>query len=426
MACKKYTLTNGTSSTQTFSYQECSNNMWLYDVLLEPGQTKTIWFVNTTFQSYYTNSITIVDDGAFPPTPSASAAAPSPTPTPSVTPTVTPTKTATPTITPSVTITQTPTQTSTITPTPSVTLTQTPTPTNITRTTLSSICHDESDPDAVCSCLSTATLFVNGTDLSDSTLAWSDGTGVNTGDPVGYYTENGIIYEVAAGCGAGCVTGSTISVYGNCPTPTPTPTITQTPTQTPTVTPTNALNAFNITSGSTAYIACGGGLSGVIYAENSAFDTNTQFYNNSNSTVSGDMSGFYSYSGQVVELDSSGVETGGFNLCSSFPTPTPTITQTPTQTPTMTMTPTPSQTFFVAYNLGYDASTAVDACIDSATPQGYYSAYVDRPQPNIGEYLYTDNNLTTPASNGFYSDGVAWWQITGGAGLITATDPNGC
>jgi hypothetical protein len=90
------------------------------------------------------------------------------------------------------------------------------------------------------------------------------------------------------------------------------------------------------------------------------------------------------------------------------------------------MTPTPSQTFFVAYNLGYDASTSVDACIDSATPQGYYSAYVDRPQPNIGEYLYTDNNLTTPASNGFYSDGVAWWQITGGAGLITATDPNGC
>ena len=296
MACKKYTLTNGTSSIQTFSYQECSNNMWLYDVLLEPGQTKTIWFVNTTFQSYYTNSMTIVDNGTFPPT-----GPPSPTPSSTVTPTQTPT---------------------------------------------------------------------------------------------------------------------------------------------PTVTPTNPLDAFSITSGSTAYVACGGGLSGVIYAENSDFDTNTQFYNNSNSTVSGDMSGFYTYGGQVVELDSSGVETGGFSLCSVFPTntPTSTVTQTPTITPTSsvtptvtpsvtttpTMTPTPSQTFFVAYNLGYDASTAVDACIDSATPQGYYSAYVDRPQPNIGEYLYTDSNLTTPASNGFYSDGVAWWQITGGAGLITGTDPNGC
>jgi len=326
MACKKYTLTNGTLSTQTFSYQECSNNMWFYDVLLEPGQTKTIWFVNTTFQSYYTNSITIVDNGPFPPTPTPTPSSITPTPTT----TVTPTKTPTPTVTPSVS----PTLTATVTPSISVTPTVTPTITVSTTTTVT-------------------------------------------------------------------------------PTPTPTPTI-------------NVLDTFNITSGSTAYIACGGGLSGVIYAGNSAFDTNSQFYNNLNSTVSGDMSGFYTYGGQVVELDSSGVETGGFSLCSVFPTPTPTMTPTNTLTPTPTMTPTPSQTFFVAYNLGYDASTAVDACIDSATPQGYYSAYVNRPQPNIGEYLYTDSNLTTPASNGFYSDGVAWWQITGGAGLITGTDPNGC
>ena len=126
MACKKYTLTNNTASTQTFSYQECSNNMWIYDVLLEPGQTKTIWFVTSTFQSYYTNSITIVDDGAFPPTPSASVSTPTPTPTPSVTPTrtVTPTPTITPSITPSITASVTP--TSTLTPTPSITPSATP------------------------------------------------------------------------------------------------------------------------------------------------------------------------------------------------------------------------------------------------------------------------------------------------------------
>ena len=243
MACKKYTLTNNTLSTQTFSYQECSNNMWFYDVLLVPGQTKTIWFVNTTFQSYYTNSMTIVDNGTFPPT-----GPPSPTPSSTVTPTVTPSVTITRTVTP--------TQTPTPTVTPSVTITQTP---SVTPTI----------------------------------------------------------------------------------TPTPSSTVTPTQTPTPTVTPTNALNAFNITSGSTAYVACGGGLSGVIYAENSDFDTNTQFYNNSNSTVSGDMSGFYTYGGQVVELDSSGVETGGFSLCSVFPTPTPTMTQTPTPTVTQTPTQTP-------------------------------------------------------------------------------------
>ena len=120
MACKKYTLTNETSSTQTFSYQECSNNMWIYDVLLEPGQTKTIWFVTSTFQSYYTNSITIVDDGAFPPTPSSSVSTPTPTPTPSITPTrtATPTPSVTPSITPSIT--------ASVTPTPSITPSSTP------------------------------------------------------------------------------------------------------------------------------------------------------------------------------------------------------------------------------------------------------------------------------------------------------------
>jgi len=124
MACKKYTLTNNTASTQTFSYQECSNNMWIYDVLLEPGQTKTIWFVTSTFQSYYTNSITIVDDGAFPPTPSASVSTPTPTPTPSVTPTrtVTPTPSITPSVTPSIT----PSITASVTPTPSITPSITP------------------------------------------------------------------------------------------------------------------------------------------------------------------------------------------------------------------------------------------------------------------------------------------------------------
>jgi len=130
MACKKYTLTNSTPSTQTFSYQECSNNMWIYDVLLEPGQTKTIWFVTSTFQSYYTNSITIVDDGAFPPTPSPSVSTPTPTPTPSVTPTrtLTPTPTITPSVTPSITpsITASVTPTRTLTPTPTITPSATP------------------------------------------------------------------------------------------------------------------------------------------------------------------------------------------------------------------------------------------------------------------------------------------------------------
>jgi hypothetical protein len=134
----------------------------------------------------------------------------------------------------------------------------------------------------------------------------------------------------------------------NTETPTNTPTTTETPTptttETPTPTPTNVLDVFNITSGSTANIACDSGVIGVIYAENLSFDTNTRFYNNPNGTVIGDMSGYYSYSGLVVELDSNGFEIGGFSSCAVVPSVTPTNTQTPTPTPTNTETPTNTPT----------------------------------------------------------------------------------
>ncbi len=106
MSCKKYTLTNNTDQGLTFSYQECSNNMWEYDILLTPGQVRNIWLVNGTFQAALEAQFTITEE-VFPPI----------SPTPSQTPTNTPTPSVTGTLTP--------------TPTPSVTgtLTQTPTPT---------------------------------------------------------------------------------------------------------------------------------------------------------------------------------------------------------------------------------------------------------------------------------------------------------
>ena len=116
MACKKYTLTNNTSQGLTFSYQECSNNMWEYDILLVPGQIRNIWLVNGTFQAALEAQFTIEEE-VFPPI----------SPTPSITPTNTPTPSVTasntPTPTPSITA------TNTLTPTPSVTATKTPTPT---------------------------------------------------------------------------------------------------------------------------------------------------------------------------------------------------------------------------------------------------------------------------------------------------------
>ena len=39
----------------------------------------------------------------------------------------------------------------------------------------------------------------------------------------------------------------------------------------------------------------------------------------------------------------------------------------------------------------------------------------------LGCFLYTDSGLTTPVSNGVYSDGINTFTVTGGAGEITAT-----
>lgn len=116
------------------------------------------------------------------------------------------------------------------------------------------------------------------------------------------------------------------------------------------------------------------------------------------------------------------------------PTSTPTNTETPTQTPTITPTetststptPTPSRNYW-EYILGYDATFALTACSNYTTsPTSFYGAPGDGPGPNIGETLYTDSALTTTVPDGYYSNGIAWYQVTGGAGVITSADPNGC
>jgi hypothetical protein len=443
-----------------FNYQRCDDTLWQYQVELSPNQTKNIWLVNGTYASaeLFQQSIVIVNEGVFPP---AISPTPTPTNTPTVTPTpsITPTNTVTPTITPTntptptVTSTVTPTTTPTITPTNTTTPTQTVTPTNVVRTTLGGICHSETNGTTVCDCPGTATIFVNGTSLANSTLVWSDPTGPNTGNAQGWYLESGIIYEASTGCGPGCISGSTLTVVGPCPsvtptitptnttTPTITPTSTETPTPTPTVTatvtptitptttqtptPTQARFSFTVSSGSTGYDACHGGSSVTIYGDVSIFDDNDFFYDSEIGPVTTDMSGFYSSGGDVCELISDGTTTplGAFSLCAS-PTPTPTMTPTttvtPTLTPTSTVTPTPSIGYYT-YSLGYDASSASTACSNYfSSPILVYAPLIGGVGPNVGETLYSDTATTTPVSNGNYSNGVDNFVVTGGSGLISS------
>jgi hypothetical protein len=143
-----------------------------------------------------------------------------------------------------VTPTPTLTQTATNTPTPSVTPSATP----IARYEWDALCHSESDADDACGCVGTATVWSNQPQFSASTLFWSDATGVNTGNPVGFYAIDNIVYYVNDDCGVGCSTGATLGYSQICSvTPTVTPTNTQTPTPTstqiltptPSTTPTN-------------------------------------------------------------------------------------------------------------------------------------------------------------------------------------------
>ena len=287
-----------------------------------------------------------------------------PTVTPTVTPSVTPTNTTTPTNTASNTPTQTPTGTAAVTQTPTNTETPTNTPTN------------------------TQTGTPNVTT-----------TPTNTNTPTQTQTGTAEITSTPT------------------PTPTNTPTVTNTPTQ--------ARFTFSaITSGATSNVACDSGVSGTIYGDESIFNNNTRFYNTEVGSVTIDMSGYYAHSGAVVQLTSSGFETGGYSLCSILPTltQTPTVTQTPTNTATLTPTPTPTIGYYI-YSLGYDVSSTATAC--SAIPSNYYLSPSDNPL-SIGDTIWSDTSLSTPALNGYYSDGTGWYLVTGGAGVIGSSDPNGC
>ena len=370
MACSKYILTNTGSTITNFSYRRCDDSMWDYQVELLANQTKTIWVIDGTYTvaPAFKSGISLVNEGAFPPISATNTPTPSPSLTPS--PTVTPTNTATNTPTPSVTATETGTPTPT--PTNTETSTPTPTPTN--------------------------------TETPTSTPT-STPTETPTQTPTNTSTQ----------------------------TPTNTPTVTQTntgtQTPTPTPTPTSPLQLFSVTNGVTSNDACNNGTSVTIYAFDPLFDQNSQFYNDPSGIVVGDMSGFYSDGPSVVELDSSGSVISPFELCSSIitPTPTPTETSTPTPTPTVTQSPTPTFGYYT-YSLGTGA-TANDACTAfSSSPQTIYGSVAGGIGPNVGEFLYETAGipLTDVAPDGFYSNGTAWFQITGGLGEITSSSPFGC
>ena len=210
MSCLKCNLSNSTQSLIVFSYQECSDLVWVYGAELLPGQEKTIWSINGTFYSALYNSLTINCE-PFPPTPSNT---PLPTVTPTSTLTPTPTRTVTPTSTPTRTITPTPTLTPSITPTESVTPTVTVTPTRTVTPTPTESSSPTPTPTPTTTPTPTPTITPSVTSTVTPTVTPT----------------------ISLSASPGATASPT-------PTSTPTPTITATvtPTITPTITPTNSL-----------------------------------------------------------------------------------------------------------------------------------------------------------------------------------------
>ena len=67
----KYVLRNNTTSVQFFDYKTLADSMWIYQVSINPTQSKTIWAETGTLKIYNNGSITIEEQSVFTPTNSA-------------------------------------------------------------------------------------------------------------------------------------------------------------------------------------------------------------------------------------------------------------------------------------------------------------------------------------------------------------------
>ena len=201
------------------------------------------------------------------------------------------------------------------------------------------------------------------------------------------------------------------------PTNTPTPSVTPTNTQTPSVTPTNTQTpSVTPTNTQTPSVTPTNTQTPSVTPTNTQTPTNTP-------TNTPTVTQTPTNTPTVTETPTNTPTT----TTTPTPTNTPTVTSTPTNTPTTTTTPTPTATIgYYTYSLG-TGSTANLACADfSSAPNTIYGTVAGGIGPNVGESLFVNTGLTIAVANGYYSNGTAWYQVTGGLGQITQSDPNGC
>ena len=120
------------------------------------------------------------------------------------------------------------------------------------------------------------------------------------------------------------------------------------------------------------------------------------------------------------------------------PTPTKTLTPTPTNTPTLTLrltsTPTPTPTLTpttpcnkiicceTSLTYGGDCITACDPFI---YPSTYYLSICDGTPCRLSSAfgIYVDDTCTSPAADGYYSDGLDCWLWDYASNTLTYQGP---
>jgi len=452
MSIAKFEVTNIGSVIILLTYQNSSDGMWIYQSSLLPGQTKHIWSTPGTLS--YTGRLTNIKITQLPtdicgitPTPTSTPTiteTPTPTPTNTVTPTntptptntVTPTITETPTNTPTSTVTPTITETPTNTPTPTITETPTNTPTPTitpTRNRFAFMVYSGTTSDDACNQVNQPSFIIYGENLlfDENTIFYDTMVGNSVGILTGYYNYSQIVVEL--------LSGGEVNGFSLCPTitPTPTPTITETPTNTPTptetptptVTPTVTETPTNTPTETPTP---------TVTPTVTETPTNTPTPTVT-PTVTPTETPTPTVTPTVTETPTNTPTETPTNTptptvtptVTETPTntPTPTITETPTNTPTTTPTNTPTPTFaYYTYSLGTGA-TPNEACIAyGASPTTIYGTVSGGIGPNVGESLYETPGipLTDAVPDGYYSNGTAWFLVSGGSGLIISSDPNGC
>ena len=247
-----------------------------------------------------------------------------------------------------------------------------------------------------------------GSTLINGTILYTDNT-LTTPIANGYYS-NGTNSWLTAG-GNGILANQSACIIPTTTTTTTTTTLAPTTTTTTTTTTLPASTAFNLQPSAIDQAdACTNYPSGLVtyFATfGSTLVNGTILYTNNTLTIP-IADGYYSNG------TNSWLTSGGNGILASQSACIP-PTSTTTTTTTTTIGP-------VVFNLSTSLISGQDACVEYPLTIPYYAS-PGSPLTNF-TILYYDSALTTLANNGYYSDGVNNWQISGGNG--TLTNQTGC